>query len=80
MEIFGSKSPRSAIGPTSAVEARQKIIAISKGLMCSRSPKIAPAKAACDIATPTNGIRIIITQTPTRPQVAPPIIEATIAR
>jgi len=80
IEIFGSKSPRSAIGPMSEVDARQKNIAISSGFICNNNPNMAPAKAACDIATPTNGIRIITTHTPTMPHAAPPRTEAISAR
>jgi len=79
-ETLGSMSALSAIGPISNAEARQNKSAIVRGSICNRSPNIAPAKAAWDIATPTNGIRIIITQTPTMPQLIPPKIEARIAR
>lgn len=78
-ETLGSNSPLSDNGPMRKEEPRQRIMARVKGFIPKRSPRMAPAKAAWDIATPTNGMRSITIHTPTIPQPIPPRIEARIA-
>ncbi|MBA7695029.1 hypothetical protein ES703_103646 [subsurface metagenome] len=71
-DVSGLSSPRSARGPIIAAEKRLKAKAPIKGLKPNHSPSRAPAKAACDIHTPINGMCISTTKTPMVAQVIPP--------
>ncbi len=71
-EVSGLSSPRSASGPTTAAAPRLKTKAPSIGLNPSHRPRSAPAKAACDMHTPMNGIWRSTTKTPMVAQAMPP--------
>ena len=71
-EVSGLNSPRSARGPTTAAANRLKAKAPINGLKPIHRPSSAPAKAACDMHTPINGICISTTKTPTLLQAMPP--------
>ena len=71
VEIFGEKFPFSATGPIKNDAITHRKSAASTGFIPKKRPIIAPAKAVCAIATPTNGMFKRYTQTPIIPQAKP---------